>query len=56
MQKTRKRKRDYYSKRGLSADEVRWNRTATVRKGRPGSKQWKRYVFGHKTNVRKGRV
>jgi hypothetical protein len=39
----------------LSSDQVRFNRSAK-KKGTPGSKPWKKYVFGHATNVRKGKA
>ncbi len=44
-------------KRQLTADQRRFNQTATARKhGTIKSKQVKRYIFGHQTNVRKGRA
>lgn len=39
--------------KGLSADEAHFNHVAAKKKGHPGSKEFKRYVFGHKTNMRK---
>ena len=50
-----KKRKNYSSTKGLSEDEIRWNRAAR-KKGKPGSKPYKRLIWGHKTNVRKGRV
>lgn len=52
MEKKKKKKPVKY----LSPDQVRFNRVAQRQKGKPGSIPYKRYVFGHLTNVRKGRV
>lgn len=43
------------SYKGLSKDQTHFNNVAMRKKGRAGSKEFKRYVFGHQTNVRKGR-
>jgi hypothetical protein len=40
----------------LSADQLRFNREAVKRKGKLNSVNTKRYIFGHATNVKKGRV
>lgn len=43
------------SYKGLSKDQSHFNNVAKRKKGRTGSKEFKRYVFGHQTNVRKGK-
>lgn len=40
----------------LTADQIRFNRIAQMKKGKAGSVSYKRYIFGHQTNVKKGRV
>ena len=50
------RRRNYSATAGLTEDEKRWNKSAKARKGPPGSKPYKKYIWGHKTNVRKGKA